>query len=135
MDTDRSGGNSKDPPASNQGGDANQLGAQRGQKTRQTSGLSLDKEIVVHGHLIFDLLFHNKSQSGEPGTDASAIAEAKGFWQHEEEDFVAKMQESDSKRDTDEEIVLPEDIMPSFGQMMQEQGADLIKTSQGGPKK
>jgi hypothetical protein len=45
------------------------------------------------------------------------------------------MQESDSKRGIDEEIVLPEETMPSLDQMMQMQGADQIKTNQRGPKK
>jgi hypothetical protein len=95
----------------------------------------LDKDSVIPGHLIFDPLFQNKSSPVAVVTGESATAEAEEFWQQEEEAFVAKMQESDSKRESDVEIVLPEDIMPSFDQMMQEQGADLIKTNQGGSKK
>jgi hypothetical protein len=90
MDTDKSGGNNKDPPANNQNGDANQLGAQGGQKTRQTSGLNLDKDSVVPGHLIFDLLFQNKSSVVATVTDESATTEAEGFWQQKEEEFVAR---------------------------------------------
>jgi hypothetical protein len=55
------------------------------------------------------------------------LLEAAKFWQQEEDDFVSKMRESASKREMGEEIILPEDIMPSFHQMMQMQGADLDK--------
>jgi hypothetical protein len=48
----------------------------------------------------------------------SAIVEASQFWQQEEEDFVAKMQEADNKRMDEEVIAFPDDIMPSFDQMM-----------------
>jgi hypothetical protein len=44
------------------------------------------------------------------------------------------MQVSDSMREAEEEIVLPEDIMPSFDQMLQQE-ADLVKTNQGESKK
>jgi hypothetical protein len=88
----------------------------------------LDKDPAIPGHLIFDLLFQNKSSHVATITGESAIDEAMEFWQREEEDFVAKMQVSDSMREAEEEIVLPEDIMPSFDQMLQQE-ADLIKTN------
>jgi hypothetical protein len=61
-------------------------------------------------------------------TGESATDEAMEFWQQEEEAFVAKMQESDSMREADVEMFLPEDIMPSFDQMLQQE-ADLTKTN------
>jgi hypothetical protein len=94
----------------------------------------LDKDPAIPGHLIFDLLFQNKSSPVATITGESAIDEAVEFWQREEEDFVAKMQVSNSMREAEEEIVLPEDIMPSFDQMLQQE-ADLVKTNQGESKK
>jgi hypothetical protein len=80
MDTDKNGGNSKEPSANNQSGNASQLGAQGGQKTRQASGVILDKDPAIPGHLIFDLLFQNKSSPIATITRESAIDEAVEFW-------------------------------------------------------
>jgi hypothetical protein len=134
MDTDKNGGNSKEPSTSNQTGNANQVGAQGGQKTRQASGSVLDMGPVIPGHLVFDLLFQNKGVPAQAVTDESATDEALEFWQQEEDEFVAKMQASDNMREDDVELSLPEDIMPSLDQMLQ-QKADLDKTFQGGSKK
>jgi hypothetical protein len=43
MDTDRNGGHNKEPPTNPQGSDVNQMGNQRGQKTRQNCGVDLGK--------------------------------------------------------------------------------------------
>jgi hypothetical protein len=45
------------------------------------------------------------------------------------------MQDYDSKREMEEEITLPDDVMPNFDQMVQTQDAELDKTNQGGSKK
>jgi hypothetical protein len=50
--------------------------------------------------------------------EGSATTEASQFWQQEEQDFRARLQVSDSGREEEEDIVLPDDIMPSFDQMM-----------------
>jgi hypothetical protein len=134
MDTDKNGGNSKEPSANNQSGNTNQIGAQGGQKTRQASGSVLDRGPVVPGHLVFDLLFQSKGVSAQAVTEGSATDEALEFWQQEEDEFVAKMQASDSMREDDVELSLPEDILPSLDQMLQ-QKADLGKAVQGGSKK
>jgi hypothetical protein len=112
---------------------ASQLGAQGGQKTRHACGLALDKGPVIPGHLVFGLLFQNKSVPAQAVTDESATDEALEFWQQEEDEFVTKMQASDNMREDDVELSLPEDIMPSLDQMLQ-QKADLDKTFQGVPK-
>jgi hypothetical protein len=134
MDTDKNGGNSKEPSANNQSGNTNQIGAQGGQKTRQASGSVLDRGPVVPGHLVFDLLFQSKGVSAQAVTEGSATDEALEFWQQEEDECVAKMQASDSMREDDVELSLPEDILPSLDQMLQ-QKADLGKAVQGGSKK
>jgi hypothetical protein len=134
MDTDKNGGNNKEPPANNQNGNSSHLGTQGGQKTRQACGLALGKDSVIPGHLVFGLLFQNKNVPAQAVTDESATDEALEFWQQEEDEFVAKMQASDNMREDDVELSLPEDIMPSLDQMLQ-QKADLDKTLQGGSKK
>jgi hypothetical protein len=134
MDTDKNGGNSKEPSANNQSGNTNQLGTQGGQKSRQASGSVLDMGPVIPGHLVFDLLFQNKGVPAQAVTDESATDEAVEFWQQEENEFVAKMQASDNMREDDVELSLREDILPSLDQMLQ-QKADLDKAFQGGSKK
>jgi hypothetical protein len=96
--------------------------------------MTLDKGPVIPGHLVFDLIFQNKGAPVPAVTGESVTDEALEFWQQEEEAFVAKMQESNSMREADVELFSPEDIMPSFDQMLQ-QKADLDKTIQGGSKK
>jgi hypothetical protein len=44
METNKNGGNSKEPPANNQNGNPSHSGAQGGQKTRQAGGLDLTLE-------------------------------------------------------------------------------------------
>jgi hypothetical protein len=53
--------------------------------------MDLDKDPVIPGHLIFDLLFQNKGSPVTAVTGESATDEAVEFWQQEEEAFVAKM--------------------------------------------
>jgi hypothetical protein len=79
MDTDRGGSNNKEPPANTQDGDGNQLGNQGVQKTSHTCVLGMDQNEVVPGHLIFGLLFQNKSHLSEVDARESAIAEASQF--------------------------------------------------------
>jgi hypothetical protein len=81
--------------------------------------VNLGKEEAMPGHLIFDLFFQNKHHTGgETVTEGSATAEAAQLWQEEENGFVIKMQEADDKREEEDDIALPEDIMPSFDKMM-----------------
>jgi hypothetical protein len=81
--------------------------------------LGLDNSEVVPGNMIFDLLFQNTNSLNEVVAEGSATAEASQFWQQEEQEFTARMQVSDSGREEEENIVLPDDIMPSFDQMIQ----------------
>jgi hypothetical protein len=53
--------------------------------------MDLDKDSVIPGHLIFDLLFQNKGSPVTAVTGESATDEVVEFWQQEEEAFVAKM--------------------------------------------
>jgi hypothetical protein len=89
---------------------------------------------VIPGHLVFDLIFQNKDSPVPAVTGESATNEALEFWQQEEEAFVEKMQESDNLREAELELSLPEDIMPSFDQMLQQE-TDLNKAIHGGSKK
>jgi hypothetical protein len=84
--------------------------------------------------LVFDLIFQNKDAPVPAVTGESATDKALEFWQQEEEAFVEKMQESDNLREAELELSLPEDIMPSFDQMLQQE-TNLNKAIQGGSKK